>query len=109
MGWFPVTVYRNPKCGVSRNVSAPIRAAGYKSEVVECLKAGWTRAQPERLLTAILPVRAICRAKREPRRPTSHPDASDDAILDATPAHRGHAEKRETAPAVGDRAAPSGA
>lgn len=42
---FPVTIFHNPKCGTSRNVLAMIQAAGYEPEVVEYLKAGWTREQ----------------------------------------------------------------
>ena len=44
---FPVTIFHNPKCGTSRNVVAMVEAAGYAPDVVEYLKAGWTR---ERLL-----------------------------------------------------------
>ena len=47
---FPVTIFHNPQCGTSRNVLAMIRAAGYAPAVVEYLKAGWTKAQLEKLL-----------------------------------------------------------
>ena len=42
---FPVTVFHNPACGTSRNVLAMIEAAGYRSEVVDYLKRGWTADQ----------------------------------------------------------------
>jgi arsenate reductase len=42
---FPVTIFHNPACGTSRNVVAMVREAGYAPEVVEYLKAGWTREQ----------------------------------------------------------------
>ena len=42
---FPVTVFHNPACGTSRNVVAMIEAAGYRPEVVEYLKAGWSADQ----------------------------------------------------------------
>jgi len=42
---FPVTVFHNPACGTSRNVVAMVEAAGYRPEVVEYLKAGWTADQ----------------------------------------------------------------
>ena len=40
---FPITIFHNPACGTSRNVVAMVRAAGYEPQVVEYLKAGWTR------------------------------------------------------------------
>lgn len=42
---FPVTIYHNPKCGTSRGVIELVEAAGYEPEIVEYLKAGWTKAQ----------------------------------------------------------------
>ena len=42
---FPITIFHNPACGTSRNVVAMVRAAGYEPEVIEYLKAGWTREQ----------------------------------------------------------------
>ena len=45
MSDFPVTVFHNPACGTSRNVVAMVEAAGYRPEVVEYLKAGWTPDQ----------------------------------------------------------------
>ena len=42
---FPVTIFHNPACGTSRNVVSMVEAAGYRPEVVEYLKAGWTADQ----------------------------------------------------------------
>lgn len=42
---FPVTVYHNPACGTSRKVLAAIETAGLTPEVIEYVKAGWTREQ----------------------------------------------------------------
>jgi arsenate reductase len=42
---FPVTIYHNPKCSTSRQVLEMIEAAGHKPEVIEYLKAGWTKPQ----------------------------------------------------------------
>ena len=47
---FPVTIYHNPGCGTSRNTLAMIEAAGYRPEIVEYRKVGWTRPLLERLL-----------------------------------------------------------
>lgn len=45
-----VTIYHNPACGTSRNTLALLREKGVEPEVVEYLKAGWTRDQLEDLL-----------------------------------------------------------
>ena len=42
---FPITIFHNPACGTSRNTVAMVQAAGYAPQVVEYLKAGWTREQ----------------------------------------------------------------
>ncbi|MBY0564074.1 MAG: arsenate reductase (glutaredoxin) [Hyphomonadaceae bacterium] len=42
---FPIVIYHNPKCGTSRGVIEIVEAAGHKPEVIEYLKAGWTKAQ----------------------------------------------------------------
>ncbi|MBL8531378.1 MAG: arsenate reductase (glutaredoxin) [Hyphomonadaceae bacterium] len=46
------TIYHNPKCSTSRQVLEMIGAAGYQPEVVEYLKAGWTKAQLKELFAA---------------------------------------------------------
>jgi arsenate reductase len=42
---FPVTIFHNPACGTSRNVLAMVEAAGYRPEVIEYMKTGWTAGQ----------------------------------------------------------------
>jgi arsenate reductase len=46
------TIYHNPKCSTSRQVLEMIEAAGYKAEVIEYLKAGWTKPQLKQLFSA---------------------------------------------------------
>jgi arsenate reductase len=46
------TIYHNPKCSTSRQVLEMIEAAGYKAEVIEYLKAGWTKRQLKELFAA---------------------------------------------------------
>lgn len=46
------TIYHNPKCSTSRQVLEMIEAAGYKAEVIEYLKAGWTKKQLKELFAA---------------------------------------------------------
>jgi arsenate reductase (glutaredoxin) len=49
---FAITIYHNPKCSTSRQVLEMIEAAGHKPQVVEYLKAGWTKAQLKELFAA---------------------------------------------------------
>jgi arsenate reductase (glutaredoxin) len=46
------TIYHNPKCSTSRQVLGMIEAAGYKPEVIEYLKVGWTKKQLKELFAA---------------------------------------------------------
>lgn len=46
------TIYHNPKCSTSRQVLEMIEAAGYKPEVIEYLKTGWTKKQLKELFAA---------------------------------------------------------
>ena len=46
------TIYHNPKCSTSRQVLEMIEAAGYKVEVIEYLKAGWTKPRLKALFAA---------------------------------------------------------
>lgn len=46
---FPITIYHNPKCSTSRQVLEMIEATGRKPEVVEYLKAGWSKQQLKKL------------------------------------------------------------
>ena len=50
---FPVTVFHNPACGTSRKVLAAIETAGLTPEVVDYVKAGWTRDQLTGLFAAM--------------------------------------------------------
>jgi arsenate reductase len=45
-----VVIYHNPSCGTSRNTLALLREKGIDPQVVEYLKAGWTREQLQDLL-----------------------------------------------------------
>jgi arsenate reductase len=87
---FPITIYHNPKCGTSRNALAMIEAAGYAPEVVEYVKAGWTRPQLETILAAMgATAREIMRTKGTPAEDLglTDPAASDAAILAAMVEH----------------------
>jgi arsenate reductase (glutaredoxin) len=86
----PVTIFHNPACGTSRKVVALVEAAGYRPEVVEYLKTGWTRDQ----LIALFAGAGI--TAREALRETGssagdlgllQPAATEAAILDAMIAH----------------------
>lgn len=90
MSDFPITIYHNPDCGTSRNALAMIEAAGYRPEVVEYLKTGWTRSLLDQLLAAMdARPRALLREKGTPAAQLGLLDAgvSDEAILDAMVAH----------------------
>jgi arsenate reductase len=91
MSDFPVTVFHNPACGTSRNVVAAVREAGLEPEVVEYLKAGWTRAQLEDLLARMggARPREILREKGTPAAELGllGEDVSDDTLLEAMVAH----------------------
>ena len=87
---FPITIYHNPACGTSRNTLAIIRDAGYEPEVIEYLKAGWTRQQLRELLAAMhMRPRDAMREKGTPAAALGllAPDATDEQILDAMLEH----------------------
>ncbi|HEX5777015.1 MAG TPA: arsenate reductase (glutaredoxin) [Caulobacteraceae bacterium] len=86
MSDFPVTVFHNPACGTSRNVVAAVKEAGYAPQVIEYLKAGWTKAQLKDLLDQMgARPRDILRTKGTPAEELglTAPTASDDDILNA--------------------------
>lgn len=87
---FPITIFHNPNCGTSRNVVEMTRAAGYQPEIVEYLKAGWTREQLQDLLalSGSRP-RDLLREKGSPAEELGllKPDATDEAILAAMVEH----------------------
>lgn len=85
-----VTIFHNPACGTSRNTLAMIEAAGKKPEVVEYLKAGWTRPQLEALFAKMgVSPRDVLRARGTPAAELglTEPGVSDDKILDAMVEH----------------------
>lgn len=87
---FPITIFHNPACGTSRNVVAMAKAAGYEPQVVEYLKAGWTKAQLRELAkTAGVPLREFLRDRGTPAAELGllEPTATDEAILEAMVAH----------------------
>lgn len=86
MSDFPVTVFHNPACGTSRNVVAAVKEAGYQPQVIEYLKAGWTKEQLKDLLNQMgARPRDILRTKGTPAEALglTAPAASDDDILNA--------------------------
>lgn len=87
---FPVTIFHNPACGTSRNVVSMVEAAGYRPEVVEYLKAGWTVDQLSALFAgAGLTPREAMREKGSPATELGllDPGTPDTAILAAMVAH----------------------
>lgn len=87
---FPITIFHNPACGTSRNVVAIVRAAGYEPDVVEYLKAGWTRDQLRDLAAKSgLSLRQLMREKGTPAETLGllADDVAEDRILDAMIEH----------------------
>jgi arsenate reductase (glutaredoxin) len=87
---FPVTIYHNPKCSTSRQVLSMIEAAGHKPEVIEYLKAGWTKKQLKELFAvANLTPRQALRSKAPEAEELGllNPKVSDAKILDAMVEH----------------------
>jgi len=81
-----VTIFHNPNCGTSRNVLAALRDAGLRPNVVEYLKAGWTKPQLMGLLAAMKArPRDILRTRGTNAETLglTASNASDEAILDA--------------------------
>jgi len=84
------TIYHNPKCSTSRQVLAMIEAAGYKPEVIEYLKAGWTKKQLKELFAAasLTPRQALrTRAAEAEELGLFDPKVSDAKLLDAMVEH----------------------
>lgn len=87
---FPVTIYHNPKCSTSRQVLEMIEDAGHKPDVVEYLKAGWTKKQLKELFAAAgITARQALRAKAKEADELGLLDAkvSDAKLLDAMVEH----------------------
>lgn len=84
---FPVTIYHNPKCSTSKQVLEMIEDAGHKPQIVEYLKAGWTKAQLKQLFAdAGLTARQAMRKKAADDLGISE-RATDAKILDAMIEH----------------------
>ena len=84
------TIYHNPKCSTSRQVLEMIEAAGYKPEVIEYLKAGWTKKQLKELFAAAgLTPRQALRTKASEAEDLGllNPKVSDAKLLDAMIEH----------------------
>lgn len=87
---FPITIFHNPACGTSRNTVAMVQAAGYAPQVVEYLKAGWTREQLQDLAAKSGgSLRALMREKGTPAETLGllADDVSDERLLDAMVEH----------------------
>jgi len=87
---FPITIFHNPACGTSRNTVAMVQAAGYAPQVVEYLKAGWTREQLRDLAARSGgSLRALMREKGTPAETLGllADDVSDERLLDAMVEH----------------------
>jgi arsenate reductase (glutaredoxin) len=84
------TIYHNPKCSTSRQVLEMIEAAGYQPEIVEYLKAGWTKKQLKDLFAAanLTPRQALrARAAEAEELGLLDPKVSDAKLLDAMIEH----------------------
>jgi arsenate reductase (glutaredoxin) len=83
---FPITIFHNPSCETSRNALAMIEAAGYRHEVVEYLKVGWTRERLEALMSAMgVGPRDVLREKGTPavELGLTDPATPDEEIIEA--------------------------
>jgi arsenate reductase len=81
-----VTVFHNPACGTSRKTIELLRERGVEPDVVEYLKAGWTKPQLKQLLAAMgVSARDILRERGTDAEALglTAPGATEDAILDA--------------------------
>lgn len=81
-----VTIYHNPNCGTSRNTLALLREKGLEPQVVEYVKAGWTREQLEGLIKTMgVSAHDILRVRgtRADELGLTDPAASDEALIAA--------------------------
>lgn len=102
------TIYHNPKCSTSKQVLEMIRAAGYEANVVEYLKAGWTKPQLKTLFAdAGLTARQALRTKAKEAEELGLIDAkvSNAKLLDAMIAHPVLVERPFVVTAKGTRLA----
>jgi arsenate reductase len=85
-----VTIFHNPACGTSRKTLERIRAAGIEPNVVEYLKAGWTKAELKKILKLTgMSARDIMRVRGTPAEELklTDPKATEDQIIDAMVGH----------------------
>ena len=85
-----VTIFHNPACGTSRKTLERIRAAGIEPNVVEYIKAGWTKPQLQRLLKLMgKSAREVMRVKGTPAEELklTDPNATEDQIIEAMIGH----------------------
>lgn len=90
------TIYHNPKCSTSRQVLEMIEAAGYKAEVIEYLKTGWTKPKLKQLFSdAGITARQALRTKASEAEELGLLDAkvSDAKLLSAMVEHPGLVER----------------
>jgi arsenate reductase len=81
-----VTIYHNPACGTSRNTLALLREKGVEPNVVEYLKAGWTKEQLQDLLKRMdVTAHEILRVRgtNAEELGLTDPNVSDEAIIAA--------------------------
>jgi arsenate reductase len=83
-------IYHNPKCSTSRQVLEMMKAAGYQPEVIEYLKAGWTKKQLKDLFAAAgVTARQALRTKAAEAEELGllDPKVSDAKLIDAMVEH----------------------
>ncbi|MDO9431512.1 MAG: arsenate reductase (glutaredoxin) [Phenylobacterium sp.] len=81
-----IVIYHNPACGTSRNTLALLRDKGLEPQVVEYVKAGWTREQLEALTQKMgVTARDILRERgtKAVELGLTDPSTSDEAIIAA--------------------------
>lgn len=84
------TIYHNPKCSTSRQVLEMIEQAGYKPEVIDYVKVGWTKKQLRDLFAAAgLTARQALRIKAAEAEELGllDPKVSDAMLIDAMVEH----------------------
>lgn len=85
-----IVIHHNPDCGTSRNVLAIIESAGYRPNIVEYLKTGWTRPQLLGLFAAAgLTPRTALRETKSPAKELGllDPEVDDNRLLEAMVEH----------------------
>ncbi len=84
------TIFHNPKCSTSRQVLEMIEGSGHAPDVIEYMKAGWTKKQLKELFAATkLTPRQALRTKAPEAEALGllNPKVTDAKILDAMVEH----------------------